>query len=90
MYRLTQSLTFYRSGHSPELVTIPAGTVVASVMLARLDPWNREAFKLRQKRDKEEGHPRGALVVFRYADGWRGAYTPSDLQPVTGQSHDNN
>jgi len=82
MYRLTQALTFYRSGDSAELVTIPAGTVVASVMLARLDPWNREAFKLRQKRDIEDSHHRGFLVVFRYADGWRGAYTPTDLQAV--------
>jgi hypothetical protein len=80
MYRLTQALTFYRSGDSAELVTIPAGTVVSGVMLVQVDPWNREAFKLRIKRDKEEGYPRGALVVFRYADGWRGAYASTDLE----------
>ena len=76
---MQRELTYFRNGDSTELVTIPRGEIVHSVTLRRLDPWNRKSFEKWMKLEKEEGYPRGMLVSFRFADGWRGAFRPRDL-----------
>ena len=83
-YRTRRELHYYRNGDSLDMVTVPAGHVVDSVTLRRLDPWNRQSFKKQMDRDRDEGYPRGRLVIFRFADGWRYAYSPADLEGVTG------
>ena len=59
---------------------IPAGTVVDSVEIASLEPFHRDAFVRRLRREKREGIQRGQLIVFRYGGGPRSAYFPEDLE----------
>lgn len=82
-YRLKRDLNFYRGVGDPTIVTVKAGTVIEAEYIPTLDPLNRDAFERRLKKEHKQGFPHGELVVFLFMGGYRYAYSPADLEPLS-------
>lgn len=82
-YRLKRDLQFYLSGENRTIITVPRGTVVRAEHIPALDPFDREAFERRIKKEHALGFPHGQLIVFFYRDAYRSAYHPADIEALS-------